>query len=191
MRSGEQRRLAPTRPLADQIAELVDPHVQPGLTHHLRGSLDGLDVGGSEWQPGQAAGRVAADGAELIHPLAKPARRNLNRRHHECSNVQRLRRSSLPGGMEVGPVAFREIMGSYTAVDDRVHAAVLHELLLRQTPTVEQLAHVTGLPALAVDDAMGRLRERGPVVGDQTGVIAAYPLSGVPTGHVVALDVAE
>ncbi|TMI70930.1 MAG: hypothetical protein E6H05_13175 [Bacillati bacterium ANGP1] len=93
--------------------------------------------------------------------------------------------------MEVYPVAFREIMVSYTAVDDRVHAAVLHELLLRQTPTVEQLARVTGLPAIAVDDAMGRLRERGAVVGDPTGgVVAAYPLSGVPTSHVVALDVA-
>jgi len=96
MRSGEQRRLATSRPQADQIAEVVDADVQPGLTHHLRGSLDGLDVSGSEWQPGQTAGRVAADGAELIHPLAKPARRDLNRRHHECSNVPRLRRSSLP-----------------------------------------------------------------------------------------------
>src|SRR3989475_6930171 len=147
MRSGEQRRLAPSRPLADQIAELVDADVQPGLTHHLRGSLDGLNVGRSEWQPGQAAGGVAADGAELIHPLAEPARRNLNRRHHECSNVPRLRRASLPGGMEVCAVAFREIMASYPAVDGRVHAAVLHELLLRQTPTVEQVALVSGLPA--------------------------------------------
>src|SRR2546428_98212 len=192
MRSGEQRRLAPSRPLADQIAELVDAGVQPGLTHHLRGSLDGLNVGRSEWQPGQAAGRVAADGAELLHPLAKPARRNLNRRHHECSNVPRLRRSSLPGGMEVCPVAFREIMVSYTAVDDRVHAAVLHELLLGRTPTVEQLARVTGLPAIAVDDAMERLRERGAVVGGQTGgVVAAYPLSGVPTSQAARLAVSN
>ena len=61
-------------------------------------------------------------------------------------------------------MAFREIMVSYTAVDDRVHAAVLHELLLRRTPTVEQLARVTGLPAIAVDDAMARLKEGGAVV---------------------------
>ena len=89
-------------------------------------------------------------------------------------------------------MAFREIMVSYTAVDDRVHAAVLHELLLRRTPTVEQLARVTGLPAIAVDDAMERLRERGPVVGDQTGgVVAAYPLSGVPTSQAARLAVSN
>src|SRR3989442_11169646 len=42
------RRAAPPRAVptaADQIAELVDAGVQPGLTHHLRGSLDGLNVG--------------------------------------------------------------------------------------------------------------------------------------------------
>src|SRR2546428_7392560 len=95
------------------------------------------------------------------------------------------------GGMEVCPVAFREIMVSYTAVDDRVHAAVLHELLLRQTPTIERLARVTGLPALAVDDVMARLKEGGAVVGDRSGtVVAAYPLSGIPTSHLVALGMA-
>lgn len=89
------------------------------------------------------------------------------------------------------PVAFSEMMVSYTAIDNRVHAAVLQELLFRRTPTVERLTRATGLPATTINDALAVLRERGAVVCDEPGaIVAAYPLSGIPTSHVVELGVA-
>ncbi len=71
---------------------------------------------------------------------------------------------------------------------NRVHAAVLHDLLFRHTPTVEGIVRVTGLPGTMVSGAMVKLKERGAVVDDPSGaIIAAYPLSAVPTPHVVEL----
>jgi len=70
----------------------------------------------------------------------------------------------------------------------RVHAAVLHDLLFRHTPTVEGIVRVTGLPGTTVSDAMAILKERGAVVDGRSGaIVAAYPLSAVPTPHVVEL----
>src|SRR2546427_9998256 len=67
----------------------------------------------------------------------------------------------------------------------RVHAAVLHDLLFRHTPTVEGIGRVTGLPGTTVSDAMAILKEQGAVVDGCSGaIVAAYPLSAVPTPHV-------
>src|SRR3989442_11868593 len=68
----------------------------------------------------------------------------------------------------------------------RVHAAVLHDLLFRHTPTVEGIVRVTGLPGTTVSDAMPILKERGPVVdGRSRAIVAAYPLSARPPPHIV------
>lgn len=71
----------------------------------------------------------------------------------------------------------------------RVHAAVLRELVFRRRPTVDRLAALANLDAAAVRDALTTLIEQGAVVADRAGaIVAAYPLSAVPTPHLVELE---
>lgn len=72
---------------------------------------------------------------------------------------------------------------------DRQHvlAEILFQLVQRQRPTPTELRRVTGWGD-RVDEALADLVRSGAVVADGDGmVIAAYPLSAVPTRHVVEL----
>lgn len=71
------------------------------------------------------------------------------------------------------------------AVRDRVHAAILHELLFQRPPTPDRLAASTGLGAAVLGEALAVLIASGAVVRNSNTILAAYPLSAVPTPHVV------
>jgi hypothetical protein len=73
------------------------------------------------------------------------------------------------------------------AVRDLVHAAILHALVFRRTPTLDRLATSTGLDVTVLDDALAALIASGAVVSKGSTILAAYPLSAVPTPHVVEL----
>ncbi len=73
----------------------------------------------------------------------------------------------------------------------RVLAAVLNELVHRRRPTRDTLQELSGLSEKDVDEAMLALRQARAVVHDNNDVlVAAYPLSAVPTRHIVDLGFA-
>jgi hypothetical protein len=79
----------------------------------------------------------------------------------------------------------------YTTAEDRVRAAVLRSYGDRgRAPSVAELAADSGLPEVAVRDALGRLRGRDMVVLDGASgeVAGAYPFTERDTGHRVRLD---
>ncbi len=73
-----------------------------------------------------------------------------------------------------------------SADSQRVFAAILAEVVHRRVPGRERLGALTGLSEDAVGEALAELRRAGAVVLDDNGrLVAAYPLSVVPTTHTV------
>ncbi len=71
----------------------------------------------------------------------------------------------------------------------RVLAAALFELVHRRIPKRERLGVLTGLREDAVREALTELTRVGAVVMDGGGrLVAAYPLSAVPTAHTVEFE---
>jgi hypothetical protein len=66
---------------------------------------------------------------------------------------------------------------------DRLRRAVLMRLLLRAQVDVASLSVTTGLGETAVEETLGVLHAAGAIHRADEGVVAAYPLSGVPTRH--------
>lgn len=83
----------------------------------------------------------------------------------------------------------RQLEGTLAHI--RIHAAVLHEMLFRRVPTLDRLGEMTRLPAETVVAALTVLRDQQAVVDDAAGsIVAAYPLSAVPTPHIIDLGIA-
>ncbi len=71
----------------------------------------------------------------------------------------------------------------------RVLAVVLFELVHRRIPERERLGVLSGLQEDAVGEALTELVRVGAVVIDGGGrLVAAYPLSAVPTAHTVEFE---
>ena len=70
-----------------------------------------------------------------------------------------------------------------TSSQDRVRRAVLTRLLSRSPVDAASLSVTTGLPEAAVEDALAALSAGGAIHWAGGIVVAAYPLSGVPTRH--------
>lgn len=70
-----------------------------------------------------------------------------------------------------------------TPSQDRVRRAVLTGLLFRSPVDTAALSVATGLPEAAVEEALAALSEGGAIHRSGGVVVAAYPLSAVPTGH--------
>ncbi len=71
----------------------------------------------------------------------------------------------------------------------RVLAVVLFELVHRRIPERERLAVLTRLREETVGEALTELARVGALVTDGDGrLVAAYPLSAVPTAHTVELE---
>jgi len=71
----------------------------------------------------------------------------------------------------------------------RLLAVVLSELVHRRIPEPERLGALAGLRDEAAGDALRELVRVGAVVTDGDGrLVAAYPLSAVPTPHTVELE---
>jgi hypothetical protein len=66
---------------------------------------------------------------------------------------------------------------------DRVWRAVLTRLLFRSPVDTASLSVTTGLPEAAVEEALAVLSDAGVIHQAGGIVVAAYPLSGVPTRH--------
>ncbi len=82
-------------------------------------------------------------------------------------------------------------MNSVSAERHRVLAAILSELVHRERPTRERIQELTGLNEREVDEALIALTQTRVVVHDGDGIlVAAYPLSAVPTRHIVELGFA-
>jgi hypothetical protein len=70
-----------------------------------------------------------------------------------------------------------------TSSQNRVWRAVLTRLLFRSPVDTASLSVTTGLPDAAVEEALAALRDAGVIHRAGGIVVAAYPLSGVPTRH--------
>ncbi len=71
----------------------------------------------------------------------------------------------------------------------RVLATVLFEMVHRRIPERERLGVLTGLREDTVSEALTELARVGAVVTDGGGrLVAAYPLSAVPTTHTVEFE---
>jgi hypothetical protein len=71
----------------------------------------------------------------------------------------------------------------------RLLAAALFELVHQRTPERERLGVLAGLREEAVGEALTELVRVGAVVLDgESRLVAAYPLSAVPTAHTVELE---
>ena len=70
-----------------------------------------------------------------------------------------------------------------TSSQDRVWRAVLTGLLFRSPVDTASLSMTTGLPEAAVEEALAALSDGGVIHRAGGVVVAAYPLSGVPTRH--------
>ncbi len=75
-----------------------------------------------------------------------------------------------------------------SADSQRVLAAILSEVVHRRVPGRERRGALTGLSEDAVGESLADLGRAGAVVLDDNGrLVAAYPLSTVPTMHTVEL----
>jgi hypothetical protein len=70
-----------------------------------------------------------------------------------------------------------------TSSQGRVWRAVLTRLLFRSPVDTASLSVATGLPEAAVEEALAALSDGGVIHRAGRVVVAAYPLSGVPTRH--------
>ena len=70
-----------------------------------------------------------------------------------------------------------------TSSQGRVWRAVLTRLLFRSPVDTASLSVATGLPEAAVEEALAVLSDAGVIHQAGGIVVAAYPLSGVPTRH--------
>lgn len=76
--------------------------------------------------------------------------------------------------------------GPIAPASQRVLATALFELVHRRVPGPGHLGALTGLRPDAVEAALTELVRAGAIVRDSAGaLVAVYPLSAVPTPHVV------
>lgn len=75
-----------------------------------------------------------------------------------------------------------------TREGEQVFAAILFDMIHGREPTFQTLQQLTGLGD-RVERALAELGQVGAIVRDENGmIVAAYPLSAIPTNHCIQLD---